>query len=403
MARGNITKRGAKSWRLKFEGGEPDPLTGKRLTRYVTLKGTKKAAQAELTRLLAEVDAGTAVSPSAVTVADYLRGWLDTADHLAGKTRERYRALAEQQIVPHLGAMALQRLRPIHIADWHTRLLRSGGKNGNPLSARTVGHAHRVLHTALARAAEHEVIGRNVASLVRPAKVEMEEIEILTTNQIGDLFTKLCGHRLLPIAALALGAGLRRGELCALRWGGLDLDEATLRVEYAIEQTRAGLKVKAPKSRHGRRTIKLPANVVEILRAHRSRQLEQRLALGAGRAGPEDLVFTLPDGSLWSPDYLSRVWRRTAISRCLPNVGLHALRHSHASALIAAGIDVLTISRRLGHGSPAFTLAVYGHLFANTDASAARAIDAAMGAADPDGANPVPIPRLYRAPVLLTD
>jgi len=159
----------------------------------------------------------------------------------------------------------------------------------------------------------------------------------------------------------------------------VDLDEATLRVEYAMEQTRAGLKVKAPKSRHGRRTINLPANVVAILRAHLSRQQEQRLALGVGRASPEDLVFTLPDGSLWSPDYLSRVWRRTTISRGLPSVGLHALRHSHASALIAVGVDVLTISRRLGHGSPAFTLAVYGHLFANTDASAARAIDAAMG------------------------
>ena len=275
--------------------------------------------------------------------------------------------------------MALQKLRPSYIADWHIRLLRSGGKDGNALSARTVSHAHRVLHTALARAVEREVIGRNVASVVRPPKVETEEVEILTANQIGNLFTKLRGHRLLPIAALALGAGLRRGELCALRWGGVDLDEATLRVEYAMEQTRAGLKVKAPKSRHGCRTINLPANVVAILRAHLSRQQEQRLALGVGRASPEDLVFTLPDGSLWSPDYLSRVWRRTTISRGLPSVGLHALRHSHASALIAVGVDVLTISRRLGHGSPAFTLAVYGHLFANADASAARAIDAAMG------------------------
>jgi integrase len=88
----------------------------------------------------------------------------------------------------------------------------------------------------------------------------------------------------------------------------------------------------------------------------------------------------LPHGSPWVTDYLSRCWRRATLNLGLPNVGLHALRHSHASALIAAGVDPLTISRRLGHGTPAFTLAVYGHIFANTDAAAAKAIDATIGA-----------------------
>jgi integrase len=91
------------------------------------------------------------------------------------------------------------------------------------------------------------------------------------------------------------------------------------------------------------------------------------------------LLFTLPDGSAWGPDYLSRCWHRTAITLGLGEVGLHSLRHAHASALIAAGVDPLTISRRLGHGTPAFTLATYGHLFANTDAAAARVLDAALG------------------------
>src|SRR5712691_7471708 len=149
---GNITRRGEHSWRLKYEGGEPDPTTGKRRTRFVTVRGTKKAAQVELTRLLAEVDSGIAVDPSKVTVAEYVRGWLDGADALAGKTRERYRQLAEQQIIPHLGGTILQKLRPAQVADWHATLLNSGGKDGKPLSARTVGHAHRVLHTALALA-----------------------------------------------------------------------------------------------------------------------------------------------------------------------------------------------------------------------------------------------------------
>src|SRR5262245_41646870 len=137
---GSITRRGPSSWRLKFEAGARDPATGKRQTRYVTVRGTKRDAQRKLTALLAAVDNGTAVDPSRVTVAQHLRSWLDGADHLANKTRERYSELIDQQIIPHLGGIAIQKLRPTHIADWHATLLRSGGKGGRPLSARTVGH-----------------------------------------------------------------------------------------------------------------------------------------------------------------------------------------------------------------------------------------------------------------------
>ena len=110
--------------------------------------------------------------------------------------------------------------------------------------------------------------------------------------------------------------------------------------------------------------------------------MKTRFPLGLGRPGPDELVFTLPDGSQWGPDYLSRVWWLAMAALELPRVGLHGLRHAHASALIAAGVDVLTISRRLGHATPAFTLAVYGHLFENTDA-AAKAIDVTLGAKSP--------------------
>src|SRR6202022_3751810 len=105
---GTITRRGTHSWRLKFEGGERDAVTGKRRTRYVTVRGTKKDAQRELNRLLGEVDNGSAVNPLGVRVEEYLREWLDGSDHLGGKTRERYRALSEQQILPHLGGIILQ-------------------------------------------------------------------------------------------------------------------------------------------------------------------------------------------------------------------------------------------------------------------------------------------------------
>lgn len=163
-----------------------------------------------------------------------------------------------------------------------------------------------------------------------------------------------------------------------MRWSDVDLDGASLQVERSLEETKAGLRFKTPKTKHGRRTISPPSNAVEVLRGHRRQQMELRLALGQGRHEPDALVLATVEGAAFSPDGLGRNWRRTAATRELPKVMFHALRHSHASALIASGLDVLTISRRLGHGSPVVTLNTYAHLFEKTDAAAATAIEAAM-------------------------
>jgi integrase len=145
-----------------------------------------------------------------------------------------------------------------------------------------------------------------------------------------------------------------------------------------LEETKAGLRFKPPKTAHGRRTISLPPNVVAALREHRRKQLETRLALGLGRPVADALVFCQPNGSPIAPSWLSYTWRNTCVSLKLPKVTLHALRHTHASALIAAGVDVVKISRRLGHSSPVVTLRIYAHLFNADDSAAVEAIEAAM-------------------------
>jgi integrase len=345
----------------------------------MTVRGTKKQAEAQLVQLLAEVENGIAVDPSRVTVAEHIRSWLDSDRELSPKTKERYRELAEQQIIPHLGATPLQKLRPPRIDEWHATLLRAGGKDGRALSARTVGQAHRILHRAYERALRLEMVSRNPAHVVRPPKPEAAEVEILQPQQVSQVMAALSGHPLYPIVSLALGTGLRRGELCGLAWASLDLDAGVVRVERTLEETAAGLRFKPPKTRNGRRSVSLPAPVVEVMRDYRRQQLEQRLALGVGRPAPTDLVFTMPDGSPLSPDKLSRDWSNFVRRRTLPRVMFHALRHSHASVLIAAGVDVVTVSRRLGHGSPAITLGIYAHRFGSTDEAAARAFADRLG------------------------
>ena len=138
--RGSIIRRGKHSWRLKFDT-ERDPVTGKRITKLVTVRGSRKQAEAELARLLAAHGAGTLIEPSKATIAVYMRSWIETAATLvlSPKTAERYRQIIEQQIIPHLGAFGLQRLKPAHLTEWHARLLREGGKDGAPLASGTVG------------------------------------------------------------------------------------------------------------------------------------------------------------------------------------------------------------------------------------------------------------------------
>ena len=132
--KGNITRRGKNSWRLKFDTGR-DPVTGKRDTQFVTVQGTKRDAQQELTRLLASRDAGTLVEPSKVTVAEYMRDWIAIAESqaISPKTAERYRQLINSQIVPQLGKHPLQKLRAAHVASWHSTLLKEGGHDGGSL------------------------------------------------------------------------------------------------------------------------------------------------------------------------------------------------------------------------------------------------------------------------------
>ena len=179
----------------------------------------------------------------------------------------------------------------------------------------------------------------------------------------------------------ALSVGSKRVNLSiehALTWENINFADATMRIERSLEQTRTGLSFKRPNTRNGIRQITLPPIATEALQAHRRRQLEFKLATGQGRLEPDALVFTTIDGGAIPPNNLSRDWRRFVQSRKLPEISFHGLRHSHVSALIASRIDPLTISRRVGHANAATTLRLYAHMFENTDAPAAEAIETAL-------------------------
>jgi integrase len=331
-------------------------LTGKRRIRYVAFKGTKRAAEIELARLVSQNAAGEGVDPSKSTVAEFVDRWdRDWATANVGlKTLERYRQLLRLYVKPQIGAVRIQKLRAVHLNEMYSALLRSGGRDGAALSVRSVGHVHRVLHRALGHAATWGVVAQNVASLVAPPPVPDEEIQILTEEQIGTILRHLEGRTLRPIVSFLLGTGARRGEVLAIRWGDVDFQKNVIRIERSLEQTKGSLRVKSPKTKNGRRNVAISPWLAAELRSHRARQDERRLALGVGRGSDDSPVFAGWDGGFRSPSRLSQDF--AAVMDTLKiDCTLHGLRHTHVSQLIAAGLDVLTISRRIGHASPAIT------------------------------------------------
>ena len=151
---GSIRQRGPTIWQLRWRAnGKP---------QSATFRGSRSEANAELRRLLRLRDEGANLAGGNVTLATYLKGWLDNDTELSPKTRERYRQLVAHQVTPHLGRIRVSDLRPANVAEWHAILLRSGGVHGGSLSPRTVTHAHRVLHRALERALVLEIVGTNV-------------------------------------------------------------------------------------------------------------------------------------------------------------------------------------------------------------------------------------------------
>jgi integrase len=371
--RGHIRERSPGHFAIVLD--HRDPVTGERRRRWHSFRGSKREAQIQCAKLVAELQNGTPIDSSKVTVVGFLerfdRDW--AATHVSPHSRERYRS-ALDHVRRHLGDRLLQRVRPADLAAFYAVLARAG------LAPRTIKLIHATVHRALGQAKAWGVIRDNPAEIAKPAKAPDRETPMLQPDQAAALLDRLRGQPLYLIASFALGTGMRRNETLGLRWQDVDLNAGRLVIEQALEQTAAhGIRIKSPKTKHGRRTISLPAHLVAELRQHWREQQEQRLAAGLGKAPDSAPVFATVDGRHLSPNAITKAWPVAMAAIGMPAVTLHSLRHTHASMLIASGVDILTISRRLGHSSPTVTLGVYGHLIHGGDDRAAQVMNAAFG------------------------
>jgi integrase len=377
---GSVKKRAKDSWTVTYDLG-PDPATGRRRQRRVTVRGTKREAEAELVRLIHERDRGIERPADRLSVEQYLARWMRDSVEItaAPRTIQTYREIIAGRLVPAFGPLPLQSLRPPQIQALYARWLREGradGKGG--LSARSVLRYHQVLHAALHQAVRWQLLVANPCDAIDPPRAPRRELRATSAGDVNRLLEAADAEGIGSLARAAVLTGMRRGELLGLRWSDVDLEAGQVAVQQTAQRiTGQGVVFRQPKTRLSRRAIALSPATVQLLRRHRRDQLEARLAAGSAYQDL-GLVFGGPLGGPLDAGHLTRAWNRAVERAGVGPVRWHDLRHAHATLLLQQGIHPKIVSERLGHASIAITLDTYSHVLPGLQASAAVALDAVL-------------------------
>jgi len=368
--RDGVIKRGG-SWSYVIR--VPNHATGVSKPRWVGGFETEEDAKAARDEARVRARRGAYVNRSTSTVADYLAEWVEAhASTVKPKTLAGYRHDIDHYIVPRIGRMRLQALRPAVISKLYRDLAEHVGCDGRPLSAWTVSHVHRTLRKALADAVDVEQLlaANPAARSKRPRGHNAEPVQVWTVDQLATFLAAARSHRLHAFYRLAASSGARRGELLYLRWRAVDLDAAEVSFGGSTAVVR-GRRVEGTTKGGRSRVVSIDSETVEILRAHQRQQAEERQAAGSAWADNDGLVFTTRWGESLYPDTVTALMTKLISTynksvgvdaEALPHARLHDLRHLHATTLLLARVPVHVVAARLGHADPAVTLRVYSHV-----------------------------------------
>jgi len=361
---GSIHRKPNGSWRAQIT------LDGRRLSYSAR---TRQECQEWIRKMLNRIDEGMTFASSKITLDDFFSSWLISMKaSIKPRTWSQYEQLVHQHICPSLGYIRVKDLRPDQIQSLYNRL------QEHEIGVHTIRKIHAVLHSALSHASKMNMIRVNPASAAIKPQEPVREMAILDESQVTQMLITAQNTRLEPILHLAVTTGMREMEILGLKWTDLDWIKHTLKIERQLARPEVKTsRYASPKTRSGRRTIKLGSRTIDVLRNHSERQHAERRA-AAENWNENGLMFTNSIGNPLDPTNLLRDFKKLLQAAGLPVIRFHDLRHTAASLMLNHGIPVLVVARMLGHSRPSITLDVYGHLIPSMQAEAAEKMDALL-------------------------
>lgn len=361
------TKKGI-SYQLTVES-DRDPLTGKRERYYETFHGTERQAEARLRRFIEEVENGGAVTASAMKLSDWLEQWLSLyLPNIEQSTKDSYQETIANRINPYIGSLPLKALNTNIIQQWVNTLL------GIELSAKTIRNAYNILKPALDKAVTVRLITHNPCIGVEKPKLKKYQANAYTKAEIHNILSLAKNSDLYLVLVLELSAGLRLGELMALKWSDIDLETGIISITKSLYAGNGKKYVKAPKTLSGIRNIKVADKVLGVLKEEYKNYL-------AKKSNPDmfykdnNLVVCKDDGTPYHPDSVSKKWKKFIKKNNIRDARFHDLRHSNATAMIEEGVPIKAVQSRLGHSDISTTMNIYVHCTETMDENAAKIID----------------------------
>jgi len=313
-----------------------------------------------------ELEQATGFTPSELLLKDYFKQWLAIKKpDLERNTYESYKWEIDTHITPVIGHIPLAELTPLNIQEFYTGKIEHGriDKKGG-LSTRVVKYLHSILHQALEKAVDLEMIDRNPCSKIKPPKNKKrpeEQIVFLDKEQLAKFLIASKCHRDYALIFTAAYTGMRQSELLALTWDKVFMKNKTIKIDQAVNLLENGeFDDGRTKTASSNRTIDVSQRVISVLKQHKKEQLKYLAA--SGKRNEKNLVFTDPDGSYVNRKTLAQRFRNLADKSKHYHLTFKGMRHTHATILLSEGWYPNDVSKRLGHSSIDTTLRVYGHV-----------------------------------------
>ncbi len=352
------------------------------ISLHMPTKNNKRKAEEKLLEIKAEFEENyIAKIHEDMPFVKFIEQWLEQKKpFIELSTWEGYEIYATKHIIPFFKPkkLSIKEVKPLHIQEYYSYKYSNGradGKEGG-LSIASLKKHSIILKEVLQEAVLYEYIERNPALGVKlPARlIPVRKPSFLTAEQANVLLAEFKGHPLQGVVYTALYYGLRRSEVLGLRWSSVDFDSGTLSIDHTVVKTKTVVRKDKTKTQSSCHTYALIDDVREVLLEQKRKQEENKRTLGKAYV-QSDYIFTWDDGSLFSPDYLSKGFKKIATRAGMPNITFHGLRHSTASILHDKGWDIKDAQTWLRHSSIKVTGDIYTHIAEDRKSSMARKLD----------------------------